>query len=69
LLLPSKKETGMTLTEFVLQKRLAKVSAILAEGCTLATAATEAGFVNYSHFYKIFVARKGISPQKYYFAK
>lgn len=64
-----RQSTGMTLTEFILQKRLLKVSELVHSGYSISKASEAAGFRNYSHFYKIFVKRKHISPQKYYAAQ
>lgn len=60
------KSTGMTLTEYILQKRLIKVAELVRNGAGIEQAANEAGFHNYSHFYKEFVKRKGTSPRKYF---
>jgi len=61
-----RQNTGMTVTEFILQKRLIKVSELDSGGMCISKAAEASGFRNYPHFYKIFVKRKGVSPQKYY---
>lgn len=63
------QNTGITFTEYVLQKRLNRVSALVKQGYTISSAAEAAGFSNYSNFYKIFVKRKKVSPQKYYSSK
>lgn len=61
-----RRNTGMTLTEYILQKRLMKVIALVRSGTGIERAAFQAGFRNYSHFYKEFVKHKNISPQKYF---
>lgn len=63
------RNTGMTLTEYIIQKRLVKVTNLVRNGMGIERAAFEAGFQNYSHFYKDFVKRKNISPRKYYAAQ
>lgn len=60
------KCTGMTLTEYILQKRLIKVAELVRNGAGIERAAGDAGFHNYSHFYKEFVKHKGTSPRKYF---
>ena len=61
-----RRNTGMTLTEYILQKRLMKVISLVRDGIGIERAAFQAGFRNYSHFYKEFVKHKNISPQKYF---
>jgi AraC-like DNA-binding protein len=61
-----RRNTGMTLTEYILQKRLMKVISLVHAGTGIERAAFQAGFRNYSHFYKEFVKHKNISPQKYF---
>lgn len=61
-----RRNTGMTLTEYILQKRLMKVISLVRSGTGIEKAAFQAGFRNYSHFYKEFVKHKNISPQKYF---
>ena len=61
-----RRNTGMTLTEYILQKRLMKVILLVRGGTGIERAAFQAGFRNYSHFYKEFVKHKNISPQKYF---
>ena len=63
-----RRKIGMTLTEYILQKRLMMVSALVRNGKSISEAAQAAGFGSYSHFYKEFVKRKRISPCKYYAA-
>lgn len=61
-----RRNTGMTLTEYILQKRLMKVITLVRSGIGIEKAAFQAGFRNYSHFYKEFMKHKNISPQKYF---
>lgn len=58
--------TGMTLTEYIIQKRLIRVSELVFDGMKLENAAFSAGFNNYSHFYKMFIKYKGVSPKQYF---
>lgn len=63
------QNTGMTLTEYIILKRLIKVSALVRDGAGIEAAAFQAGFRTYSHFYKEFMKYNHISPRKYYFPK
>ncbi len=60
------RNTGMTLTEYILHKRLMQVTSNVRSGMGIENAAYSAGFNTYSHFYKEFRKRHGISPKKYY---
>lgn len=60
------RNTGMTLTEYILHKRLMQVTSFVRDGMGIENAAYSAGFHTYSHFYKEFKKRHNISPQKYY---
>lgn len=60
---------GMTLTEFIIQKRLGRVSELVHEGWSLENAAQKAGFGNYSHFYKAFKKHRGVSPREFFAIK
>ena len=60
------RNTGMTLTEYILQKRLIKVASLVRNGSGIEHAAFDAGFRNYSHFYKEFRRHYHISPREYY---
>ncbi|MBQ6932952.1 MAG: AraC family transcriptional regulator, partial [Clostridia bacterium] len=55
-----------TVTEYIIQKRLIRVSELVLEGASLENAALSAGFNSYSHFYKMFIKYKGISPKQYF---
>lgn len=61
-----RRSTGMTLTEYIIQKRLLRVAELVRGGAGIETAAAEAGFQTYSHFYKAFVRQKGMSPRQYF---
>jgi len=60
------RSTGMTLTEYIIHKRLLRVVELVRSGAGIESAAAEAGFQTYSHFYKAFVRQKGISPRHYF---
>lgn len=64
-----RRSTGMTLTEYVLQKRLIRVSELVRSGAGIEQAALNAGFHNYSHFYKEFIKHKGMPPRQYFSRK
>ena len=61
-----KKNMGMTLTEYILQKRLMMVSSQVRRGVSITEASINAGFNSYSHFYKVFTKHHKMAPQKYY---
>lgn len=63
-----RRNTGMTLTEFVLRKRLSRVSELAQQGTPVTLAAEKAGFRNYSHFYKVFKKCYQLSPKQYFAA-
>lgn len=56
--------TGQSLHQFVLQKRLALAKGLIIAGSEPFQACLEAGFVNYSHFSKVFKDRYGYSPSQ-----
>jgi len=58
--------TGMTLTEYILQKRILRATELVRQGFSLTEAAAEVGFSTYSHFYKEFRRIRGVSPGKYF---
>lgn len=60
------RNTGISLTEYIIQKRLIKVTTLVRNGSGIEAAAFEAGFRNYSNFYKEFLKYHNISPRKYY---
>ncbi|MBR5266175.1 MAG: helix-turn-helix transcriptional regulator [Clostridia bacterium] len=61
--------TGMTVTEYITQKRLIRVSELVSEGSKIESAAISAGFHNYTNFYKAFIKYKGVSPKQYFTKK
>ena len=59
-----KKSTGYTLNQYINYKRLLLVRELHAKGQSLLEASTNAGFNNYSHFYRMYVKENG-KPPKY----
>lgn len=57
--------TGMTLTEYILHKRLMQAIALIRNGEGTETAAYKAGFHTYSHFYKAVKKRYHVSPKEF----
>lgn len=59
-----KEATGLTVQEYIRQKRLTHVAALKREGKRLTEASMEAGFSDYSSFYRAYVKRYGKGPKK-----
>lgn len=59
-----RRHTGMSINRYVNYKRLLLVRELCAGGMSLTDAAQEAGFNNYSGFYKIYRREFGISPRE-----
>ncbi|MFC5531241.1 response regulator transcription factor [Cohnella yongneupensis] len=61
-----KKETGIALSDYILQARLEKSKALLAEtDRKVSDIAETVGYVNLSHFAKVFRKSVGIGPKEY----
>jgi len=60
-----KKETGITLGDYIVRCRLKKAQELLECGCSVQKAAEVSGFGNYAHFIRTFTRHTGISPGKY----
>ena len=60
-----KKETGFTLSNYVTERRIIRAQAILSSGRTAKEAAHEAGFSDYSVFYRNFSKKVGVPPTEY----
>ena len=60
------RSTGLTLTEYIIRKRLIQAAQLIRSGEGIERAAASAGFHTYSHFYKEFVRRNGQSPKQYF---
>jgi len=58
-----KKCTGYTLNGYINYKRLLLVKELHAQGQSLLEASINAGFNNYSHFYRMYVKQNGTSPK------
>jgi len=60
-----KQETGFTLGNYIQQRRILRAKALLKEGTSAAVAAAEAGFREYSVFYRCFLRQTGMTPREY----
>lgn len=59
-----KRSTGYTLNRYINYKRLLLVRELHAQGQSLLEASTNAGFNNYSHFYRMYLKQNGEPPGK-----
>lgn len=59
-----KKHTGLTINKYITHKRIIMVKNLYQEGKTLSRASIDAGFGNYSNFYKMYVKETGRSPRE-----
>ncbi len=60
-----RRETGITIFQMLMQKRMIRARNLILEGIPLSQAAALCGFSDYSGFYKAFVAEYGVSPRDY----
>ena len=61
-----RKETGVTVSEYVLNERIARAKMLLADsGLSIAKISGQLGFCSRSHFTARFTAKEGISPSEY----
>ena len=60
-----KQKMGVSFYRYVTQRRLIAAKALIEKGLLLETVATEAGFQDYSGFYRAFKQEYGISPRQY----
>jgi len=60
-----KSQTGYTIHNYVLQKRLIMSNKLIKSGISIAEACTECGFGDYSSFVRAFKRMYGFSPKKY----
>ncbi len=58
-----KKNTGYTLSQYINHKRILLVRELHQGGQSLMEASTNAGFNNYSHFYRMYVKKTGMTPK------
>jgi AraC-like DNA-binding protein len=60
-----RRETGVSIYQMLLKKRMILARNLLQEGIPLTTIAMKCGFSEYSGFYKAFCNEYGISPREY----
>ncbi len=60
-----KDHTGLTINQYIGNKRIEKAKELLYEGVPLTNIAKETGFKSYSSFYKAFIREEGIGPAEY----
>ena len=60
-----KREVGVTLSQYVLERRIVKAQTVLNAGGTAREAAESAGFGDYSVFYRCFLRETGMTPSEY----
>ncbi len=59
-----KKHTGLTINKYITHKRMIMVRNLCREGKTISQASMEAGFGNYSNFYRMYLKEYGRSPKE-----
>ena len=60
-----RRETGVSIYQMLLQKRMIHARNLMQEGVPLTSVAQRCGFSEYSGFYRAFRNEYGISPRKY----
>ena len=60
-----KSITNYTLTNYIIEKRISKAAYYLKGDLPIGKVAENAGFNNYSYFYKTFKKMMGVSPIEY----
>lgn len=58
-----KAHSGLTVTKYINRKRIMIVRELVMSGMSLTDASMEAGFGNYSDFYRAYVKETGVSPK------
>ncbi len=61
-----KQETGYSIHQYVLEKRLVLATRLIKEGMSYSEAAQKAGFTDYSIFLRAFKKRYDLSPRQYF---
>lgn len=59
------KEVGLTLSRYILSKKIANAKSLLAAGYSATEAASRSGFDNYSYFVQIFRRETGYTPREW----
>ncbi len=60
-----KRNTGFTLYEYLINKRILLAKDLISQGVPLGEVSERVGFTNYSNFYRAFKSLTGISPREY----
>jgi len=61
-----KEETGTSIYQMLLQKRMIRARNLMREGLPMMQVAMHCGFADYSGFYKAFRSAYGVSPRDYF---
>ncbi|WP_313560385.1 helix-turn-helix domain-containing protein, partial [Ruminiclostridium cellobioparum] len=60
-----KLETGTALQDYIIQVRIEKAKALLAQGERVSDVSAKVGYENFPHFSRIFKKVVGVSPKQY----
>ena len=60
-----KKETGKTLSQYLVEKRMEKAKALLDSEISVKNVALQVGYSNFSYFSKLFKEETGMTPMEY----
>lgn len=61
-----KKETGSSLGSYIIERRMEKAKALLAEGkLTVSEVAFAVGYDNFTYFSRLFKNKVGVMPKEY----
>jgi two-component system response regulator YesN len=61
-----KKETGLSLSDYIVKQRMEKAKALLIDGtCKISSIAEMTGYCHFSHFAKSFKKTVGMTPQQF----